>query len=110
MGIRDLFATAKDHTANVNVDSDAISLNVEKGKTLLNAALGAGLDWPHKCKVGSCGTCRCQIVSGKIKPQIDFGYVLSSAELDKGYVLACQSELKADVEVRVKFRKLRTIE
>lgn len=109
MGMLNLFARAKDHTANVNVDTDAIQLDVEKGKTLLNAALAAGLDWPHKCKVGSCGTCRCQIVSGKIKPQIDFSYVLSSAELDKGYVLACQSELKSDIDVRVKFRKLRTI-
>lgn len=109
MGMLDLFARAKDYTANVNVDTETIPLNVEKGKTLLNAALDAGLDWPHKCKVGSCGTCRCQIVSGKIKPQIDFSYVLSPAELDKGYVLACQSELKSDVDVRVKFRKQRVV-
>lgn len=104
---------SKEHTAKIvplsDTPTDSITLTVERGKTLLNAALGSGIDWPHKCKVGSCGTCKCRIISGTVKPQIDFSYVLSPDELDNGFVLACQSELKTDVQVQVKLRKRRKV-
>lgn len=74
---------------------------VKPGKTLLSSALAKGISWPHKCKVGSCGTCKCMIISGKIKPNIDFGYVLAGDDIEKGYVLACQSELRSDIEVEI---------
>ena len=89
----------KDFIASVNENS--FEVKVIKGKTLLSSALDQGIDWPHRCKVGSCGSCKCKIISGKIKPQIDFAYVLDQDELDAGYVLACQSELKSDIEVEV---------
>ena len=37
-------------------------IEVKRRQTLLNAAL-QGLNWPHRCKVGSCGTCRCVLTS-----------------------------------------------
>ena len=92
----------KDFIAIVNENS--FEVKVIKGKTLLSSALDQGIDWPHRCKVGSCGSCKCKITSGKIKPQIDFAYVLDQEELDAGYVLACQSELKSDIEVEVIFK------
>ena len=33
---------------------------VEPGDSLLTGALKAGLPWPKKCQVGSCGTCKCK--------------------------------------------------
>ena len=50
---------------------------VSKGKNLLAAALDDGINWPHKCRVGSCGSCKYKLIKGKISPDIDFGYVLS---------------------------------
>ncbi len=97
-----LFKKTKDYIADIETSSNTIALKVEKGKTLLNAALSSGIAWPHKCKVGSCGTCKSQVLSGDIKAQIDFGYVLSQEEIDAGYVLACQSELKSDIKVKIK--------
>jgi CDP-4-dehydro-6-deoxyglucose reductase len=38
-------------------------LNVAPGEKLLNAALAAGIAWPHDCRVGSCGTCPSSVVS-----------------------------------------------
>ncbi len=96
-----LFNKTKEHTAYINDESSPVTLKVEKGKTLLNAALSSGLDWPHRCKVGSCGSCKTQLLAGKIKPQIDFSYVLNRNEIADGYVLACQSELCSDVRVKV---------
>ncbi len=77
------------------------SFSVEKGDNLLKAALDNSLAWPHNCRVGSCGECRCRLVSGKIKPLSDFSYVLNSEEMDSGMILACQTSLRSDVEIEV---------
>lgn len=88
----------QDNTANVNGSE---SLVVKPGENLLKAALEADLAWPHDCRVGSCGTCKCRLVEGKIKPLADFSYVLEGEELQNGYILACQTQLKTDIEVEV---------
>lgn len=75
--------------------------NVQPGDNLLKAALDQGYAWPHNCRVGSCGTCRCKLISGKIKPLNDFSYVLNREELDDGMILACQTSLRSDVEIEV---------
>lgn len=77
------------------------TIEVAPGDNLLKAALNHGLPWPHNCRVGSCGQCRCRLVSGKIKPLNDFSYVLSGEEIDAGMILACQSSLRGDVEIEV---------
>jgi len=86
----------------VNVASENKNFDVEKGDNLLKSALSNGLAWPHNCRVGSCGECRCRLVSGKIKPLSDFSYVLTSEEMDAGMILACQTNLRSDVEIEVK--------
>ncbi len=87
---------------NVKVASIDKTFVVEKGDNLLKAALSNKLPWPHDCRVGSCGKCRCRLVSGKIKPLSDFSYVLNSEEMDSGMILACQTSLRSDVEIEVK--------
>lgn len=77
------------------------NFEVAPNQSLLNAALAAGIAWPHSCRVGSCGTCRCRLVKGKIKPLNDFSYVLTEDELDSGLILACQTALRSDIEVEV---------
>lgn len=77
------------------------TLDVAAGDNLLKAALDKGLAWPHNCRVGSCGQCRCRLVSGKIKALNDFSYVLTKEELDAGMILACQTSLRSDVQVEV---------
>lgn len=74
---------------------------VKRGETLLYSALSQGINWPHKCKVGSCGTCKYQLVKGKINPQLDFSYVLEPNDIKNGYGLACQSILESDIEVNI---------
>lgn len=86
---------------SAQVTPAGLSLEVTSKDNLLKAALAAGLAWPHSCRVGSCGTCRCRLVSGKIKPLNDFSYVLSDEELDRGMILACQTSLRSDVVVEV---------
>ncbi len=76
-------------------------VEVKAGDNLLKAALAAGLAWPHECRVGSCGTCRCTLKEGKIKPLSDFSYVLDGDELNAGMILACQTSPRSDLVVEV---------
>ena len=95
-----LFANKKkDFEANVNDGTSKIT--VKAGDNLLKAGLGAGLAWPHDCRVGSCGTCKCVLKKGKIKALTDFTYVLDGEQLKAGTILACQSILRSDIEVEV---------
>ena len=93
-----LFTKKKDYDATVNSTE---TITVKAGENLLKTALDAGLAWPHDCRVGSCGTCKCKLVVGKITPTSDFAYTLEADELQDGYILACQTRLKKDIKVEV---------
>ncbi len=89
-------------SAKILPSGETITVKGGSSENLLKAALESGIQWPYSCRVGSCGTCKCRLVSGKIKPLNDFSYVLTGEELDAGYILACQTMLKSDIEVEVK--------
>jgi ferredoxin len=59
------------------------------GETLLQAALAAGIDAPHNCTEGRCGSCMSQLRSGEVS--MANTRALSPRKIEKGYVLACQS-------------------
>ena len=88
-------------TAKIIPLGKSITVMGKSSQNLLKVALENGINWPHNCRVGSCGTCRCKLVSGQIKPLNDFSYVLTGEELDDGYILACQTMLRSDIEVEV---------
>ena len=88
-------------TAKIIPLGKSITVMGESSQNLLKVALENGINWPHNCRVGSCGTCRCKLLSGQIKPLNDFSYVLTGEELDQGYILACQTMLRSDIEVEV---------
>ena len=89
----------KDFDANVN--NGKAKFTVKAGDNLLKAGLEAGLAWPHDCRVGSCGTCKCVVKNGKTKALTDFSYVLDGDQLKAGTVLACQTVLRSDIDVEV---------
>lgn len=71
------------------------------GETLLETALRAGIPFPNRCRVGTCGACRCRVVEGEVRELTESGYLLSEAELDQDHVLACRSVPRSDVTVEV---------
>ena len=96
-----IFKKQKKQDWSAKVDSTGETFNVTAGENLLKSALGSGIPWPHDCRVGSCGTCKCTLKEGKVKELSDFSYVLSQEDLQAGMILACQSELLSDVLVEV---------
>ncbi|MEJ7796036.1 MAG: 1,2-phenylacetyl-CoA epoxidase subunit PaaE [Nocardioides sp.] len=59
------------------------------GPPVLEAALAVRSDLPFACKGGVCGTCRARLVEGTV--QMDANYALEPEEVERGYVLTCQS-------------------
>ena len=74
---------------------------VERKETLLDAALRNGVDFPNSCRVGGCASCKCRLVSGKVKELTEAAYILSDEEVAQGYILACQSVPLSDICVEV---------
>jgi len=83
-------------------------LSAQRGQTIVEAALEAGFDFPHRCLVGGCGRCRCRILEGRVKERTEFAYVLDEEEMEAGFVLGCQSEVRSDLTLELHPFKKRT--
>ena len=66
-----------------------------EGKSILRAALDAGLDVPHSCRGGICLSCRAQIIEGEVLRDGVSG--LSEAEKAEGKILCCRTQPKTSV-------------
>jgi ring-1,2-phenylacetyl-CoA epoxidase subunit PaaE len=78
--------------SKVSVKLDGIAFDFELGyddQTILNAALALGADLPYACKGGVCTTCKARLKEGKVKMDVNWG--LEQEEVDKGFILTCQS-------------------
>ncbi|HKT57149.1 MAG TPA: 1,2-phenylacetyl-CoA epoxidase subunit PaaE [Microbacterium sp.] len=58
-------------------------------ESILTAALRVRPDVPFACAGGVCGTCRARVVDGAVN--MTENYALEPDEIERGYVLTCQS-------------------
>ncbi|GAA3910151.1 1,2-phenylacetyl-CoA epoxidase subunit PaaE [Microbacterium invictum] len=58
-------------------------------ESILTAALRVRPDVPFACAGGVCGTCRARLVTGSVT--MTENYALEPDELERGYILTCQS-------------------
>lgn len=81
-------------------EPDGVCVEAEQGATILEVAAEAGVAIDSACGgQGSCGKCRVAITLGR--PGGSAGDVLSAAEMQQGFVLACQATVEDDLVVEV---------
>ena len=84
--------------ATVILDGRSRAVEVEKNAvSILDAALGHGLEVPYACKAGVCSTCRAMLTEGQV--DMDANYALEDYEIARGYILTCQSYPTTDTVV-----------
>ena len=64
------------------------------GTNIVDAAAEQGVELPYSCKGGVCATCRTHVQKGEVEMATNYG--LEPWEVEKGFVLACQSTPVSD--------------
>jgi ring-1,2-phenylacetyl-CoA epoxidase subunit PaaE len=70
------------------------TFTVQPGEHVLDALLRVRGDAPYACKGGVCGTCRAHLGEGSVA--MDANWALEPDEVERGYVLTCQSRPTSD--------------
>ncbi|MCA1866755.1 2Fe-2S iron-sulfur cluster binding domain-containing protein [Agrobacterium genomosp. 3] len=75
------------------------SIMVAQGETVLQAALAAGITYPHGCRMGRCGACKSHLVSGEVDLLKHTPFSLTDEEKAEGLTLACRAVPLSDVTI-----------
>jgi len=86
---------------SVNIHFQGIDnlIEVEKGKSILEAALDAGVELPYSCQTGSCNTCKGKLITGEIRM---IGLSKERNDLVQGdFLMCCSHPLTSNVSVQI---------
>jgi benzoate/toluate 1,2-dioxygenase reductase component len=71
------------------------------GETVADASYRAGINIPLDCRDGACGTCKCQVESGRYDGGSYIEDALTDEEAASGLALACQMRPHTDLVVGI---------
>jgi uncharacterized 2Fe-2S/4Fe-4S cluster protein (DUF4445 family) len=78
------------------------TIPVEEGKTFLEAADMGGIHINNLCGgQGVCGQCKVKMIKGTVDKNLKSISLLSVDEIQQGYVLACQTRVRDNLEVEI---------
>ena len=75
-----------------------VTLPLQPGQTLLQAALAAGIHLPASCRNGTCRTCMCRLAAGRVRYLIDWPGLLAE-EKAEGWILPCVATADGDLVI-----------
>ncbi len=86
-------------TKHIEIRQAARTIAVPHGVTILDAALAAGIAYPHGCRSGRCGSCKSRLVSGEVDHLDHSRFALTAEEKAQGLILACRALPTTDASV-----------
>lgn len=86
--------TRVDAKVEVDLDGTRHSLRWPRDKSLVDTMLDAGIDAPHSCREGHCGSCVATLVSGEV--DMKDCDILAPEDLADGLILGCQARPVSD--------------
>ena len=91
-------ANASGATVVATLNGEAHTIEVPKGKSILDAMIDLKMEPPYSCTSGACSTCMAKKTSGEVEMEVC--YALDDEEIKEGYILTCQSHpTTAKVEI-----------
>lgn len=82
-------------------DDGTTTFRARPGQNLLDAALDSGVAWPHGCRTGECGVCKCEQLSGEVLSGWSDPMALPNRERMQGRLLACTAIIGGEAALRV---------
>lgn len=87
------------HQVKINFQGNNSCIEVLKGKSILEAALDAGIELPYSCQTGNCSTCKGKLKTGGLRM---IGLVKEREDLENDdYLLCCSHPLTEDVYIQI---------
>jgi len=83
----------------VDIRQARTRLEVGDGQTILDAALAAGIPYPHGCRSGRCGSCKSRLIEGEVELLQHSRFALTGDEKASGLILACRALPQTDAAV-----------
>ena len=99
--------TAPASQPTITIASSGRRFSARPGETVLNAALRHGVVLPYSCKNGTCASCKCRLVEGKVQYPYNPPSALSFDDLYGGWALSCQAV--ADGDLKIEARELEQV-
>jgi ring-1,2-phenylacetyl-CoA epoxidase subunit PaaE len=81
-------------SAKVTLNGESRSFTMSRETSVLEAAFANSMDAPFACKAGVCSTCRAKLLEGEVEMRAN--HALEDYEVERGYVLTCQSHPLTD--------------
>ena len=76
-------------TAVIKLDGASRTFEASRDVSILETALANDMDAPFACRAGVCSTCRVRVIEGEVEMLAN--HALEDYEVEKGFVLSCQS-------------------
>ena len=86
----------------LKIIGDDSEYNIEENLSVLESALNNNILIPYGCKNGQCGSCRGQVVDGKVTAIDIPPYIISTSDQDKGWTLFCQAKPESNLTIKVR--------
>lgn len=76
--------------------------SVKEDESILDAAIGHGVNFPYGCKNGFCGQCKALITDGEVAYENDeLPAGLHQDDADHGVAFLCQCKAKSDISLEI---------
>jgi 3-ketosteroid 9alpha-monooxygenase subunit B len=91
---------AEEARVEVNLNGQLNRFRWPRGQSLVDMLLDAGIDVPHSCREGRCGSCVATLIEGQVDmPTCD---ILEPDDLRDGLILGCQAR-PVSSQLRIEF-------
>ncbi len=85
-------------TNRVKIETTGHEFSVNRGETVLEAAIRQGVHLPYGCRNGKCGKCMGKLLQGEVEYS-EAPKALSAEEKAAGMALFCQAQAKTDLVI-----------
>ncbi len=94
-------------THKIRIASSGKQFSARPGETVLAAALRQGIVLPYSCKNGTCASCKCKLVEGRIEYPYNPPTALEEDDFGSGHALSCQAV--ADTDLTIEAREIEQV-